>query len=250
MEIELKNVSYNKYLKNINIKFKTGEVYGIVGKNSLYIKDILLENINNYKGEIIRDASSILYIDSSDDIFFTTTVKDEIKFACQVKELNINNIKQETIELFYKLGINEDLYNRNIYDLSRSEKYLLKIVIGFISNSNVIVFKDIFNTLDLRYRKKLKTFIDGSVKDKIIIIFGEDVDIMYDLVNYIYIIKDSNVVISGNIDKVYQNEKELTKYKVLIPSLCDIVFKAKKKGKKLAFRKDVRDTMKDIYRNV
>ena len=250
MEIVFDNVSYNKYLKDINVKFNDGIIYGVTGKNSSYIKDILIRTINNYKGKVNKENYIISYINSCDDTFFCTKIKDEIKFRCKLNKYNITNIKQEVIELFYKLGIDEELYYRNTYDLSRSEIYLIKMVIGLVFNPDVIIIENIFNNIDLKYRKKIKSLIEILVKDKIVILFDDDPDILYDMVKSIYILKNSKIVMSGNIDKVYQNEKDLVKYKILIPNLCSIVYKAREKGVKMPFRKDVRDTMKDIYRNV
>lgn len=251
MEIVLKSLSYMKYLKDINITLNNGNIYGIYGKNSNILGEIINNDIEDYKGEISKDNNTnISYIVSSDDIFYTNTVKDEFEFICGIKGEN-NNIKQNVIELFYLLDIDEELYYRKIYDLSRSEKYLIKIVLGLITNPNVIIFNNIFNGLDLKYRKKLIALIEKLSKDSIVILIDDDSNILYSFTNYIYIIKDGGIAVNGKTENIYKDVEKLIKLKIEVPYLCDIVYKAKKKkGIKLNFRKDVRDTMKDIYRNV
>ena len=245
------NVSYLKYLKGVNATFINGRVYGICGKNSNLLGNILNSDIVGYSGEVFKESSiRISYIVSSDITFYTNTVKDEFELISEGDE-RIDNIKQIVVELFYKLGLNEELYYRKIYDLSRSEKYLIKIVLGMISNPNVIIFNNIFSSLDLRYRKKIMSIVGSFVKDNIVILIDDDVNVLYSLTDYIYVIKSGTIIIDGETEKVYKNVEKFFKLKIEVPYLCDIVYKAEnKKGVKLKFRKDVRDTMKDIYRNV
>lgn len=251
MEIVLKNVSYQKYLKDININFSSGLIYGLTGKNSDVLFHVIGSEIPNYKGDIIADKKvTSTIISSFDTLFYTNTVKDEFKFIAKVNNYKNNNIKQSVIEMFYKLDIDEGLFNREIYSLSRSEKYLIKIILGLFIDPDIIIFDHIFDFLDIKYRKKLKLLLKNLKKDKVIII-NDDANVLYDIVDYIYIMKNSKIVLYGNINDVYQDVEKLENLKIEIPDLCNITYKAKKiKNIKLFYRKDVRDTMKDIYRNV
>lgn len=252
MEIVLNNISYQKYLKDIGISFQSGLIYGLTGKNSCFLFKIIGNDINDYKGEIVSDTKvKSIIVSSFDDIFCTNTVKDEFEFIARINHCYGNNIKQEVVEIFYNLNLSEDLYNRKINSLSRSEKYLIKIALALIINPNVIIFDHIFDSLDLKFRKKLKELVNKLKKDKIIIINDNDSNILYDITDYIYIIKNNKVVLFGNTNDVYTNVEQLNNFKIEVPYLSNIAYKTKKKKNiKLFYRKDVRDTMKDIYRNV
>ena len=252
MEIVLNNVSYQKYIKDVSIDFHSGIIYGLTGKNSSFLFRIIGNDINDYKGDIVSDTKvKSVIISSFDDVFYTTTVKEEFEFIPRVNHCRNNNIKQEVIEIFYKLNLDESLYNRKINSLSKSERVLIKISLAIILDPNIIIFDHIFDGLDLKFRKKLKELLNKIKKDKIIIINDSDSNILYDITDYIYIVKNATIVLSGFTNDVYTNVEQLNKLKIEVPYLSDIAYKAKKnKNIKLFYRKDVRDTMKDIYRNV
>lgn len=252
MEIVLNNISYQKHLKDVGISFQSGLIYGLTGKNSCFLFKIIGNDIKDYKGEITSDTKvKSIIVSSFDDVFCTNTVKDEFEFIMQINHCRSNNIKQDVTEIFYKLTLDEDLYNRKINSLSRSEKYLIKIALALIINPNVIIFDHIFDSVDLKFRKKIKELLKELKKNKIVIVNDNDPNILYDVTDYIYVIKNSKVVLFGNTNDVYTNVEQLNKFKIEVPYLSDISYKAKKnKNIKLFYRKDVRDTMKDIYRNV
>ena len=252
MEMILKGLSYKKALKDINLALVSGHIIGLVGKDSDSLIDIIRFSILDYDGKVKVDKNikSIL-VSSKDDLFYMDTVKEEFKFIYKVLNIKKDNIRQEALEWFYKLDMDEALYDRRICTLSRSEKYLIKLVIALSLNTDIIIFNNIFDGLDLKYRKKVKELIQKLKKDKIIIVNDSDVNVIYDICDTVHILKNGKIVISGDVEKVYQNVKKLYDLKLDVPYLTDIVYKAKnKKGIKLMFRKDVRDVMKDIYRNV
>lgn len=252
MEIVLNKVSYQDCLKDININLSSGVVYGLTGQNSDLLGKIIGGIINNYKGEVVSDTKVKNVVISGYDMnFCTQSVKDEFKFIARLHSVKNHNIKQLATEIFYKLGIDEGLYERMIVSLSRSEKFLIKIALGVIINPNIVVFEHVFDNLDLKSRKKLKEFLNTFKEDKIIVINDSDSNILYDITGYVYILKNSKVVLHGVTDELYIDVEKLIKLKVEIPYLSDIAYKAKKKKNiRLFYRKDVRDTMKDIYRNV
>lgn len=252
MEIVLNKVCYKDALKDISINFHSGLVYGLNGVNSDLLGQIIGGTINDYKGEIVSDTKvkSVVVL-QYDDFFYTSTVKDEFKFITKANGVKISNIKQAVVELFYKLDIDEELYDRKITSLSRSEKYLIRIALALIIDSNIIVFDHIFDCLDLKGRKKIKELLNTLKQEKIIIINDSDSNILYNNTQYVYILKNSSIVLFGETDDIYTNVDKLIKLKIGIPYLSDIAYKAKKKKNiRLFYRKDVRDTMKDIYRNV
>ena len=252
MEMILKGISYKKKLKDINLALVSGHITGLVGKDVDSLIDIINFDISDYKGKIkVDEGIKSIYISSLDNFFYMDTVKEEFKFIYKVLNIKKNNIRQEALEWFYKLDMDESLYDREVSTLSESEKYLIKIVIALSINTDIIIFKNIFNGLDLKYRKKIKELIQKLKKDKIIVINDSDINVIYDICDTVHILKNGKIVISGDNEKVYQNVKKLYDLKLEVPYLTDIVYKAKnKKGIKLMFRKDVRDVMKDIYRNV
>lgn len=252
MEIVFNKVNYQKSLKDINMSFKDGIIYGLNGKGCELVSNIFDGSINNYNGDIVSDTKIRLVVVSGLELsFYTNSVKEEFKFIAKTNRVKITNIRQAVIEMFYKLDIDESLYDRNISSLSRSERYLIKIILGMIINPNIVIFNNIFENLDLKYRKKLKMLLSSFKEDKIIIICDNDPNVLYDITEYLYILKNSSIALQGATDSIYTDVDKLIKLKIDIPYLSDVAYKAKKKKNiRLFYRKDVRDTMKDIYRNI
>ena len=114
----------------------------------------------------------------------------------------------------------------------------------------MIVFKNIFLGLDL-HNQKLFTKILTYLKDKyIVFISSDDVNTLYKLCD-LSIISSKKTIKYDDTDKIYTNVKDLIKMNLDIPDLSYITYKAKEeKNIKLYYRKDVRDTIKDIYKHV
>ncbi|MEG0826696.1 MAG: energy-coupling factor ABC transporter ATP-binding protein [Bacilli bacterium] len=98
MEIELNNVSYKKYLKNINIIFKSQLINGIIGpsgsgktcllelidllivptKGNVYIDKVIFNKTSNIN-EIRKNIGFVFQF--PEEQFFNTTVKKELEVA-------------------------------------------------------------------------------------------------------------------------------------------------------------------------
>lgn len=252
MEIILNDVGYLKYLKDININFISNNIYGITGKNYNYLIQIINGDINRYAGQIVADKRiKTSLISSSDNLFYTTTVKEELNFIFKNNCHGKINYKQQAVEIFYQFDLDDSFFNRSIQTLSKSERYLFKITLGLIIDPDILIFNHIFDGLDRKYRKKIIDLLHKLKKDKIIIVGDSDVDILYDITDYMYILSNNKIVLTGKTDNIYQNVVTLKKLKVDVPCLSDLTYLAKmKKNVKLFYRKDIRDVMKDIYRNV
>lgn len=256
MEIRIKNLSYKNYFRNLTVSLTDNHIIGIVGNNYerlLYLigsdsvnnKNILFNNLNLGK----QKSNYVSYIDNNLD-FYTSYVYDEILLylnrylgRCKSIEKRIG----KTLEMF---GIEEAFLNKKISELSTGEKRLLKYITGLIYNPNVIVINEPYMYLDFHYKKVINNVI-YSLKNKYkktIIIGSRDSNIIYSLCD-LSLIFNRNSHLYGVTKSIF-NESDLKKFKIEVPNLVKFTDLVKKKGVQIGYFQDIRDLIKDVYRNV
>lgn len=213
---------------NYNIKIDSNKIIGVMGKDY----DRFLVSI---KG---RDISYIGKLDS----FYTNSVYDEINLY-----ENDNNI----IEMYLdKLLLNKDFLSKKISDLSSGEKHLLRYLIGFIQNKNIIIIDEPFMDLDYNYKKRIIYLLNEMINNKTVIIGSFSSDIIYSIASKILLINDNNYFY-GDIKRVFSDLDILSLYNIKMPEIVKFVALARNnKGIMIDYSNDVRDLIKDVYRNV
>ncbi|MBR2247523.1 MAG: ATP-binding cassette domain-containing protein [Bacilli bacterium] len=259
MEIKLVDASYNK--SNYDLTLKSNHIIGITGKNKEILMNILDLNIN-YKGNIFINGTKvdkdninkyrkkISLIEK--ELKINTTVKEYMEYIIKYKRLEIKDENKKMIDSLRIVGLNKTYLDRYYNTLSNSEKKLIAISIGLLSNPDILIFDDIFIGLDNKYQKKLHRLFT-KLKDqynKLIIIFSNNSNILYKYTDKIVFLYDNEVLIEGKTNSLYTKVDYLKEYKFDIPDIVLFTYKARKKGIKLGYHKDIRDIIKDIYKHV
>ena len=132
--------------KNIDLKVQEDEITCILDESKL-IKNNLdsIEFDNNKK---------LKYIESN---LLTKTISDE--FFLIKREIEDDNYIEKVISSLNIVGLNEDYLTREINTLSYTEKVLLSISLALVTNPDIIIFDNIFNNLDKKYKMIIKNLI-------------------------------------------------------------------------------------------
>lgn len=153
------------------------------------------------------------------------------------------------IDLLKECNLGEEVLNKRINELSHSEQKLLKYVLMLLSNKNIIIIDEPYLDLDYDNKKRINLLIKRLVKEnKTIIVGSNDSNIIYSLCKKILLINDSEYYYGG-VD-TFKNIEILKKYHIDMPDLVYFTDLARKKNIKIGYFKDVRDLIKDVYRNV
>lgn len=121
----------------------------------------------------------------------------------------------------------EFLKEKNIKDLSLSNKALLKIVIELTKNKEVLVFYDILTYLDKVTKDKIINFINNNDYTFINITSNEEEYLIND---YMIVLNDKMVAIEGETIQVLEQEKILKRLGFNIPFAIDISLQLKSYG--------------------
>lgn len=226
----------------MEIKFRTKQKSKIVDIDNsiLSIQTSDTSLVNN----LIEDYD-VVVIDNRNDYFISDTVLNEIASYNKYPELPL------VYEVLKILDLDVSFMDKEIITLSRTERYFLNLLRNISKLNKIIFFKDIFLGSDLSVQKRLLKVINYlKSKDYIVIISSSDVDVLYKNSDYSLISNKSNIMFDTT-EEIYSDVKTLMKYKLDIPTLSYITYKAKEeKNIKLFYSKDVRDIIKDIYKHV
>ncbi len=203
----------------------------------------LQSNNKSILENLIKDYDCSI-IDNKDNYFVSKTVLEEINSYTKYPELSVVAKVMEALEL------KSDFFDREVKTLSVTEKNYLNILRNVAKISDIIVFKDFLKGLDNKEAKKIIKVVNRLKKDFVIIICSTDVNVLYELGEKSLIASDSMIKFDTT-DEIYSDVPTLIKYKLEVPTLSYITYKAKKeKNVKLFYSKDVRDIIKDIYKHV
>lgn len=229
MEIILRN-NYN-CKKKINVEEGT-------------IISLQMSNLNAIVNNLLNDYKFI-NINNSQMYFVGENVYEEINLYNKIYNLSLIN------DVLNILGLDDSFFNKKIENLSYTEKIYLNIIRNLSLDNKKVLFYDVYNYLDYANQKKIKNLL-LYLKDKkyIILITSNDVNVLYKLADYSVLWNKNNFEYSKT-DDLYSDVEKLLKFKLEVPILSKITYKAlKDKNVKLFYSKDVRDIIKDIYKHV
>lgn len=212
MEIlKLDNVSFTydklKYvLKDIDLIFETGKMYGVFGKSGAGKSTLLslmagLETYKEghiyYKGEELNQINKDKYRSNDIGVIFQSynllshlTALENVILSMDISMYPNENKKEKALEYLKKVGIDSEKANRKVLQLSGGEQQRIAIARALSYNANIILADEPTGNLDRETEDDiLKILDDIAHKDKKCVIIishsmhvKENVDIVYNLV--------------------------------------------------------------------
>lgn len=195
--IEILNLS-KKYgtktvLKNINLQFKSGRVYGIVGENGAGKTTLFrcVAGLENYDGTIISDFKPLknyLGLLLTEPFFFSKiTGKEYIQLLCNARQEKITNIESKNI---FDLPLNQ---YASTYSTGMKKKLALTAIL--LQKNEYFIFDEPFNGVDIQSNiiiaeiiRKLKNL------DKTIVISSHIFSTLSDTCDEIHLLKDGELI--------------------------------------------------------
>lgn len=216
MKIEMKNVTKKfkdvEILKNINLSFEEGKIYGLVGRNGSG-KSVLLKLLCSFysptTGEILYDSIDI----NKEKIFPPSTRaliekpnfmpeltgKENLLLLASIQKL----IGEDEIDEVLKLV---DLYedkDKKYHKYSLGMKQKLGIAQVLMENPKILILDEPFNGLDDKSSKKIRQILlDEKKKKKIIIIATHIQDDVKILCDEIYKIDGGEITLLKNKNEI------------------------------------------------
>ena len=246
MEMRFLNVtSRERNIENLSIDIKNNLLTGVYSNKYNLFKDLLRNEID-YSGNIFVD-DTITYIDREvrKDTFLTDNVGDEIQLFSQNKEID-SNIVLKNLNIF---GYSNEFLKRSISSLSKGEKKIFYLALSLSVDNNIILFEEPFLYMDRKNTLKIKNIINDLKKKKSIILFSDNINILYELCDDLILFVKNQVLIQDSLNVVFKDIDFLKNNQIPLPDSLVFQENASKYGVVLKNNKEVKDLIKDVYRN-
>ena len=217
-------------------KIKKPQVIGVVGNYLSFLSDL-------------SDYKKVGYI-KKNEYYFTNYVYDELLLSLNKYEKELKDADKRIKKALKIFDLDDNFLNKEISNLSKGEKRLLSYLRVFIYNPKIIIVDEPLKNLDYKYEKMVLNYLRElkNKYNKTIIIASNNVNVIYENTDKTLIVSDLPVL--KNTKDIFTDDDILKKYKLYVPNLVMFVKKAKSKDSKINYHTDIRELMKDVYRNV
>ena len=193
---------------------------------------------------------NIVVIDNIKIDFYELSVLDVIN-----KFLTKYNVRgKKFVDKVLKLStLPVDYLNKDPFLLKESEKFKLLLALVLALNPKVIIIKNISCFFVIKLIDEVMFTLKKLKReyDKTIVIVDNDIDYFYTVSDNVLIINNSEVIISGKKNLLFDNYSLLKRKKIPIPVHIEFIKYVKDNtDADMLIRDDVKDIMKDIYRSL
>ncbi len=195
MKIENLHFQYGKtsILKNINLSFEEGKIYGLIGANGAgktTLLSILSGIFKKYRGEITGIEKTGLLIQGT-NLYEEATGIENLKLFCKERKIEFSQIDY----VLGLVGIDEENRNKKVKNCSQGFKQRLSIARSFLTDSNLVILDEPFTAVDLPtiqiLKKAIKEYV--SQNNKTIIISSHQLREIEELINIGIIIDNGEI---------------------------------------------------------
>jgi len=256
MGVKLTNINAaygnNVVLENINLELQMGKINALIGPCGSG-KTTLVEIITMFQkptsGKVELNDKRIGFVfEFPDQQFFKQSVFAELQYGLKDKK----NVKRIS-DVLKMVGLDDSFLEKNPHHLSNGEKRKVAIAAILITNPDIIIFDEPTVGLDRNSKNnliRLMKILQQKYK-KTIVVVSQDIDFVYDFVDYVYLLYDKKLVAEGPKLKILSNYQKLKKYQIIPPKLVALTNKINnEKNLKLKYRDNINDLLKDMYRYV
>lgn len=208
-----KKYGTKEVLKNINIQFDRGKVYGIVGENGAGKTTLFrcIADLEDYEGEINSNSASIknqLGLLLTEPFFFQKiTGKEYIQLLCNARNIKISDIQERNI---FDLPLGQ---YASSYSTGMKKKLALTAIL--LQNNDYFILDEPFNGVDIQSNIMI-TEIIHKLKSlgKTIIISSHIFSTLSDTCDEIHVLSNGNFIKSVQKEDFPDLEKEMKRITV------------------------------------
>lgn len=149
IQINMLSKNYGKLevLKSIDMEFKEGKVYGIVGENGAGKTTLFrcLTGLESYAGEIESPfeklKNHIGFLETNPHFLSRITAKEHLQLFCNARDIKVDNLEEKNL---FDLPLNQ---YAETYSTGMKKK--LAITTLLIQNNDILILDEPFNGVDI-----------------------------------------------------------------------------------------------------
>ena len=242
---KINNLTYQydksrKALDNITMDFDRGDIIGIIGSNGSG-KSTLFNNLMGIlkatQGEILYknnqmkyDKKSLYYLrkevgivfqDPEKQIFYSM-VYDDLAFALRNIGMDEKNIKVRINKALEAVN-GEDFIDRPVHSLSFGQKKRVAIASVIAMDNDLVLLDEPTAGLDPESTRAIVDIIKSMYKKgKKIIITSHDMNLIYGICDYVYVLNQGRIISEGNVEEVFVDEEKIEEAGLELPWLVKL----------------------------
>jgi len=213
----------NSGIKDINLQFSPGIIYGIIGNNGsgkttllnciegLYIPTSGFVSHDNVKTteakNFLPHRRKIAFLPSDDFLYPQLTCLENIELST-ILRTGVNKLSPETNELIRYFEIGSFLHKR-FGDCSDGMKKKAQIVVGLIGEIDTIIWDEPNDSLDIISNMKIKTLLRHykNKKNITILLSSHVIEFLNDFVDHCILLHEGNMIENTDIQDIGSLEK-------------------------------------------
>ncbi len=204
--------------RNLDLEVMEGERVGLVGpngagKSTLFL--LLCGALKAGEGDIICQGVSLshdpfrsalgMVFQNSNDQLFCPTVREDVAFGPVNLGLSPQEVSRRVEEALEKLGV-ADLVDRHVDHLSEGERRLVAIAGVIAMNPAMILYDEPSANLDIRFRRRLISFLQGS--EHTTMIASHDLELVLETCDRV-ILMDRGGIVADGVPEIIMSDSEL-----------------------------------------
>ncbi len=242
---KINNLTYQydkkrKALNNITMDFNNGDIIGIIGSNGSG-KSTLFNNLMGIlkatQGEILyknsqlkydkkslynlRKEVGIVFQDPEKQIFYSM-VYDDLAFALRNIGMDEKTIKARISKALEAVN-GEEFIERPVHSLSFGQKKRVAIASVIAMENNLVLLDEPTAGLDPESTRAIVNIIKTMYeKGKKIVITSHDMNLIYDICDYVYVLNQGKIINEGNVEEVFIDEEKIEEAGLELPWLVKL----------------------------
>ena len=255
MALKLENISYREYLNNLSYEFEKEKINVVLSSDmdKKYLGYLLIGKITSETGIITNTYSKKEIGTNIDNIeYINNSVYDELSSKIIEYNYKVNTINKRIEESLKMVGLSADYLYRGLSTLSDGELSKVKLAKMLLLNPKLLII-DLPNTLDNRDETRIIRLLKKIKREyhKTIVVITSNVNASLLLGDNFLVLRNGKELCSENKKSIFGNIDKLKKAHLNVPKIINFINTAnKEKEINLELTDDVKDLMKDIYRNV
>lgn len=223
IKIEALNYQYEdgtKALSDVNIDLEKGKVIGIIGANGSGKSTLFLNMLGilkptkgsiEYQGKVLkydrkslreyRKEVTMVFQDPEKQLFYSR-VYDDVAFTLRNLNYDENHIQDRVDTALQKVKA-EDLKDKPTHFLSYGQKKRVAIAGVLVVDSKVLLLDEPTAGLDPYMTKEIKGIIKEVSKEKKLVISSHDMDFIYEICDYIYVLGKGKILGEGETREIF-----------------------------------------------
>lgn len=208
-----KRFEKKEVLRDINFRFESGKIYGLLGRNGAgktTLFNCLNRDINADGGAFYLEedgkrrelkAEDVGYVLSTPTVPEFLTGREFLKFFLDINEKNIQNRK--TIdEYFDEMHIGGDDRDKLLKDYSHGMKNKMQMLVNIIAQPNLLLLDEPLTSLDVVVAEEMKQLLRSIKAGRVTIFSTHIMDLALDLCDEIVLLNhgELEIVDKSNLD--------------------------------------------------